>query len=290
MRVLLATDGSKHASEATEWLARYPLASTTSVLVLAVAPLPVLSPGIPSTRDLEEMIVATARAAADAAATVLGRRWPEATVRVVEGDPRDRIPSVVGQWGADLLVLGARGLGAVKRVLLGSVSSAMVHHAPCPVLVVRGGGTRALGAVIVAIDGSADALAAARFFAGLRLEGPPTVQLLGVVEPPYRPRRGPRRVTGVVRAAVDRLGAERRHELEEAFAVVESALEGSAVTERIVRVGRPADEILKAARNAGLIVVGARGLGSIDRLLLGSVSEQVLYQATCPVLVVKRPR
>ena len=93
-------------------------------------------------------------------------------------------------------------------------------------------------------------------------------------------------MTGVVRAAVDRLGAERRHELEEAFAVVESALEGSAVTERIVRVGRPADEILKAARNAGLIVVGARGLGSIDRLLLGSVSEQVLYQAPCPVLVV----
>ena len=93
-------------------------------------------------------------------------------------------------------------------------------------------------------------------------------------------------MTGVVRAAVDRLGAERRHELEEAFAVVESALEGSAVTERIVRVGRPADEILKAARNAGLIVVGARGLGLIDRLLLGSVSEQVLYQAPCPVLVV----
>jgi nucleotide-binding universal stress UspA family protein len=56
MRVLLATDGSKHASEAAEWLARFPLASTTSVLVLAVAPLPVLSTGIPSTRDLEEMI------------------------------------------------------------------------------------------------------------------------------------------------------------------------------------------------------------------------------------------
>ena len=51
MRVLLATDGSKHASEAAEWLARFPLASTTSVLVLAAAPLPVLS-------------------------TVLGRRWP----------------------------------------------------------------------------------------------------------------------------------------------------------------------------------------------------------------------
>lgn len=289
MRVLLATDGSKNASEAAEWLARFPLASTTSILVLAVAPLPVLSMGIPSSRDLEEMIVATTRAAADAAATVLRRRWPEVAVRVVEGDPRDMILSAAGQWGADLLVLGARGLGPVKRVLLGSVSSAMVHHAPCPVLVVRGR-RRALGTVIVAIDGSADALAAARFFAGLRLEGAPTVQLLAVVERPYEPPKGPRRVTGVVRAAMDRLIAERRQELEKVLVGIESELDGSVVTERIVRVGCPADELLKAARDAGLIVVGARGLGSIERLLLGSVSEQVLHHAPCPVLVVKRPR
>jgi nucleotide-binding universal stress UspA family protein len=147
----------------------------------------------------------------------------------------------------------------------------------------------ALGAVIVAIDGSADALAAARFFAGLRLEGPPTVQLLEVVEPPYRPRRGPRRVTGVVRAAVDRLGAERRHELEEAFAVVESALEGSAATERIVRVGRPADEILKAARNARPDRGRRPGTG-IDRPSTARQRVGAGAVSTCPVLVVKRPR
>ena len=60
MRVLLATDGSKNAQRATEWLTRLPLASTTSVLVVSVAPLPVLSTGIPSARDLDHHVLKVA--------------------------------------------------------------------------------------------------------------------------------------------------------------------------------------------------------------------------------------
>lgn len=53
-------------------------------------------------------------------------------------------------------------------------------------------------------------------------------------------------------------------------------------------VGHPADAIVRAAGAADVVVMGARGLGHVTRLFLGSVSEQVLRHADCPVLIVKR--
>jgi len=52
------------------------------------------------------------------------------------GTPRDRICKLAGE-GIDILVIGSRGLGSMERLMLGSVSDYIVHHAPCPVLVVR---------------------------------------------------------------------------------------------------------------------------------------------------------
>ncbi|MCW3053610.1 MAG: UspA, partial [Chthonomonadales bacterium] len=58
--------------------------------------------------------------------------------RLVIGHPVDKIPEVAREIGADLIVLGNRGLGMLKRTLLGSVSDGVLHHAPCSVLIVRG--------------------------------------------------------------------------------------------------------------------------------------------------------
>lgn len=54
-----------------------------------------------------------------------------------EGDAADVLVEAAKETGADLLIVGTRGLGATKRALLGSVSSSVVHRAPCDVLVVR---------------------------------------------------------------------------------------------------------------------------------------------------------
>lgn len=56
--------------------------------------------------------------------------------------------------------------------------------------------------------------------------------------------------------------------------------------EALVLEGQPAEELLRAAKDADLVVVGSRGLGGFKRLMLGSVSDQVVHHATCPVLVV----
>jgi len=64
---------------------------------------------------------------------------------------------------------------------------------------------------------------------------------------------------------------------------------GLQVTVRAVS-GLPADELIKASADADLLVVGARGAGGFARLVIGSVSEQVVHHALCPVVVVPRPQ
>jgi nucleotide-binding universal stress UspA family protein len=111
-----------------------------------------------------------------------------------------------------------------------------------------------------------------------------------VVERLRYPSSAPRSVHGQIVRMLKELEAERRGELEK---VLERA--ASHLDDKITRVtrstptGNPADEIVATAddHDVDLVVVGARGLGGMARLLLGSVSERVLRHARCPVLIVK---
>jgi nucleotide-binding universal stress UspA family protein len=289
MRVLLATDGSNDARTATEWLATLPLPADTTVLVLSVANVPP-----PATFSLgsaplwaDTVVDASRRAAADAVDR-LKDRWPTAELRVPAGDPRAVIPEQADAWAADLIVMGARGLGPVAGFMLGSVSNAVVHAAPCPVLVVKGH-ARDLRHVLVAIDGSDDARAAAELVADLPLSPSTVVRLLGVAEPPQYPLVAPELGTPMLFEAIEQIVTERRRVLDEALAAVRLEFDTRVIVEPVIAEGVPADQILRAARLGAidLVVIGARGLGPVKRLLLGSVSERVLHHSDCPVLVVK---
>ncbi|KAF7067701.1 hypothetical protein CFC21_073552 [Triticum aestivum] len=68
---------------------------------------------------------------------VCRQKQASVTAAVVEGDAKDAICQAVEDMRADLLVLGSRGLGMIKRAFLGSVSDYLAHHARCPVLIVK---------------------------------------------------------------------------------------------------------------------------------------------------------
>ena len=289
MRIVLATDGSKDSRVAAAYLNELPLPPSTTVRIIAVVSLPVFTLDVASAPELKRSVLDRAQGVVEEARTALAPRGFAIETDVAMGDPRVEIVRQAEEWRADLVVLGARGLGKVKRFLLGSVSDAVARHARCPVLVVKGQ-RRKLGSVLVAMDGSEDSFQAVRYLHSLALPRQTKVRLLSVVERLRYPTTAPRAVHGQLVRMLKELEAERRGELDK---VLERA--AAQLDDKITRVtrytptGDPAEEIVATANDfdTDLVVVGARGLGGMARVLLGSVSEKVLHHARCPVLIVK---
>lgn len=291
LRVVVATDGSEDAGAAVGWLTTFPLPSDAQVRIITAVALPRGPLDVPQVHDYHESLLDEARRVGEAARASLAARWPHAEARVVEGDPREEIVRFASEWRAGLLVVGARGLGAVSRFLLGSVSTAVAYHAPCPVLVVRGA-PRPLRGILVGLDGSEHALVAARFLAALPLDRQARVRLLGVVERHRVPATAPAMIAGSLHAAIEDYTREQTAHLEGVLAQVgKTFADRVAAVDRSVVVGLPGDVLVHAAeaKDIDLLVVGARGLGALKRLVLGSVSERVLHHAPCSVLVVHGP-
>ncbi len=278
MRILLATDGSSHAAEAVEWLVQFPVPDGAVVEVVSVAPDGLLGAG---GREQAAHVVEEARRR-------LAKRWPGAGGRVLEGDPRQAIIDAAEAGRVDLVVLGSRGLRAIPSLVLGSVAVSVARHAPCPVLVCKGS-ARPVRSVTLALDGSAGAEQALEYLAGLPLAPETSVGLVGVIEPLRFPSTAPDVVKGPLLKALRDYEDERRAALEAAAGRFRPRVARVATA---TPVGVPAHAIVTEAERQGsdLIVVGARGLGTFRRVLLGSVSESVLHQAPCPVLIVRPPR
>jgi nucleotide-binding universal stress UspA family protein len=287
MRVLLATDGSRHSRRATRWLRDVGLPADTTITVLTVATLETPPPDGQTVRDLWVTVRRDARRVAERAAKTLGRRWPQVEVLVRDGDSRVEIVDVADEMRVGMIVLGARGLGRVRRVLIGSTSLSVARYAPCPVAIIRARPHKT-SRLLAAVDGSDGSRHAIRFLANSELERESAVTLLHVV-PDDAIREGGSPASPSDDRKVD--GAE-RHDVE-----AENILRGAAVmldqhgrrSEGVVAHGEPAAEIVKIAadRDVDLVVVGARGLRTLGRLLLGSVSETVLHRAGRPVLIVR---
>ena len=84
---------------------------------------------------------------------------------------------------------------------------------------------------------------------------------------------------------LDALRDEAQHVADDAIARVRQLAPSLECTAELLN-GQPAEELLQRSADADLVVVGSRGLGGFKRLMLGSVSDQVVHHATCPVLVV----
>lgn len=289
MRILLATDGSKDANTACEWLSTLPLPVETQVMILAVAALPLPIADLRTVKVLRDAALTDAHHIAEQAQKCLANRFPETVIRVSEGDPREEVINTANESAVDLLVVGARGLSTMKGLLLGSVSQAAARHAPCPVLVVKGH-PRTLRNVLVAVDESEHSLRAVEFVASFALNSGLRMRLIHVMEPLRFPSSAPSFIRAQLQAALEGLKRERKAKADATLASAAARLRGKVGTVELATAeGVPGDMIVAAAIEEGvdLVVVGARGLGAIQGLLLGSVSERVLTSAHCPVLIVK---
>jgi nucleotide-binding universal stress UspA family protein len=133
--VVIATDGSEGAERAVAAGAR--VARTLGTTVVLVYVRPALGPlGDPYYQEKLSEQMAHARAALDGAQALAAEEGVEAEDEILEGSAADRVVELARARNAHLIVVGSRGLGAVAGALLGSVSSAIIHRADRPVLVV----------------------------------------------------------------------------------------------------------------------------------------------------------
>ncbi len=288
MKIVAATDGSSGAGDAIAWLASFPLPEDAAVEVVSASRLP-FTADVVTVMGWRELLAENQRAVDDARER-LGKRWTGVTGRVLDGDARYAVVEAAKEAKADLVVLGARGLGAAASFLLGSVSLGVTRDAPCPVLVCHGR-ARPVRNLIVAHDGSPDARVAVDFCSKLPFGPDVTAHLVGVVTPLPYPTTAPGLVKAELRSLLQDYENETRSGLVSALGEAAAVLRPHLRAVDIVTpTGAPAAKILEEAdaRSGDLIVVGARGLGALKRLALGTVSESVLRHAKCPVLVARR--
>lgn len=285
MNVLVATDGSKYGTWALKWVAELPLVQAPTVKVLHVVDIEALrapfmvQPVIAGTeRYLKEEIArieSHAKKTKQEATQLLKNLRLDGRVVMERGAVSATIVKQAKR-GVQLVAIGSRGLDALDRFMLGSVSTYTMHHAACPVLIVKEE-PRPIGRVVLAVDGSAPSKKAVQY-------------LLRWITPwKDIPEQDPITLT-----VVHAMPFLKYPELREAGKVMVDDYSGKLsragfLVEPAPKLGNPADEILNIAyrQKADLIITGAKGLGAIGRFLLGSVSTRVVQHSNCSVLVVR---
>ncbi|MEK7764445.1 MAG: universal stress protein [Nitrospirota bacterium] len=287
MNVLVATDGSKYGGWALNWVSMLPLVERPSVMALHVLDVAALrapflaQPVMAGTeRYIQEEIQ---RMEARSVKTLKEARQQLAALKL-KGTARKEqgrvAPTILKRTPKrdGLLVVGSQGLDALDRFMLGSVSTNLIHHATCPVLVVKGEAAP-FRRIILATDGSPASAKALKF-------------VLTKLQPDRSTGQGGRVPIHVsvfhVLSLVMYPGLKEASKklLEQS---VQKLIKAGFIAEPLCYLGNPAEEIMKAAsrQHADLIVMGAKGLGAIARFLLGSVSTRVVQHAKSSVLVVR---
>lgn len=252
MRILFATDGSRGASVAEDFLLALPLSCADDVTVVTV----------PSGRegDADEAVAKVRQRLA-------GRHVPVTAILVRHGAPAEVLESVALERASQIIVIGSRGLGTLAGAILGSMARVLARTAPVPVLVVRSR-REAPRHVLLAIDDSLDGRAAVETLATLPIPSTARITLVHVLAA----ASGEPAAGDIAQIARQKLGDRITDQL-------------------LVDRGHIGDEILRRGIVEGtdLIVLGARDQTQGNGVLNTSVADHVLANAHCAVLVAKAP-
>jgi nucleotide-binding universal stress UspA family protein len=289
-RIVVGIDGSPQSGNALEWaVARARLGGEQLQLVNAYSLTPALdlygyglSGGQPA-----DWLIEFSQQVLDAAAARARELAPDLTCTLTSTMGHPAFTLAEASEGADAVVVGRRGLGSAASVLLGSVSNRLTIEAKCPLVVVGEGDLPTAGPIVVGVDGSEFGTNALRYAiaeAPVRKTSVRAVSAYHVLHHPALvadPELVARMQADVETEAVDTI----TRALDEA----QRTGAASASVEHVAVEGRPAEAILGHADDAQLIVVGTHGKGLVRRVLLGSVSRQILNDADRPVAIVDLP-
>lgn len=252
--------------------------------------------------DLHNFMNAARTHLDDLAAQLLPNELRGQTV-VREGNPACEVVAAAKALKVDLIVLSNSGRSGLSRVLLGSTAERIVRLAHCPVLTVRrqrsGPAMRLLSRetplyperlpwrrILVPLDFSLTSLRALHMAVPLAKQSGARLLLLNVVEPnPYATG-----MEGAVLVMPDATIA--RNAKQQLPQVARRFIPKSVRVTTLVARGRAADVIVETAEEKGvdLIVLSTHGHTGLERMLMGSTAEQVVRQAKCPVLVVRKSK
>ena len=276
MRILIGVDGSQASTIACELVASRTWPMGTRIELVSVTPSTVPKADRMSAENQLHQVL-------EQRAALLRPLGVAVSTAVLDGDPAITLVNWAQEEFVGLVVVGNRGLGPIGGALLGSVSAHLIDHAPCPVLVARSpSATR----MIIASDGTLSSLSIPRIlatwrpaFTGMPVEVVSVASRHGFITP-WASEGDIGREDHQSDIALHREVAER---------VVDQLIDLGWHAAGITVVGDPGNEILAASRkwHADLIVTGSRGLGTLRRLLQGSVSHYVMTYARSSVLVMR---
>ncbi len=198
---------------------------------------------------------------------------------LVKGDPHEALCAAARDYGCDLVVIGKRGQELPPGARMGKVTERVIGFCPTDVLVVPVRGTLDLSRLLLPVDGSRFSRRAADRALALAAASGSSLLVVSALDAP------PGFAAEVPEVARDLL-----NNLEDlAAGVAQKARDQGLACQTRVAVGSAYRLILDQASewDAGLIVMGSHGRTGLKRLLMGSVTERVVGEAPCPVLVVK---
>jgi nucleotide-binding universal stress UspA family protein len=280
--VMVGVDGSVGSDTAVVWAATYAAAHRRPLTIVHGVGSPVVTDFDIDLDEARKELCTAGRRVADHALSLAQEAGPSVTVdvQVEPCEPRSLLADAA--TGAHLLVLGSRGHGTALSLLLGSVSVALAAHAPCPVVVVRATAIDGQAPIVVGIDGTADSAGALTFAFELASEQQRPVEIVHAAGEawlfPAPDPVGPTRV--------EEITSDWQLLMAESVAGYAEKFPDVTFSSTVVQ-GSAAGALVEASGHASTVVVGARGRGTLRRVLLGSVSRFVVEHAHCTVAVVR---
>lgn len=290
-KILVGFDGSQNSLEACDYSLILAKSLGSKVVVAHVLPLittytaPLRAeyePSLKNSANLEAMKIVTKfqQAKIDCSSEILSAKGSSTADTIIDYSASE---------GVDMIVVGTRGLGAFQRLILGSVSTNLLNHAKCPVLIVRKKDQTKelqLRKILVATDGSQAATDSVKGAIEIAKATGSNLTIANVVYMAPLPfSEGPP-------LNIDRAYQDMREEGERNVAAAAKQAKESGVDAKTLVVDNNRSPVWALTDYAeegefDLIALGTRGMGGLRRTVLGSVANGVAHYAKCSVLVTR---